>query len=373
VVKPRHSSYDAVVAGGGYFGVSIALALARQGHRVLLCEARGQLLERASYHNQARVHQGYHYPRSVLTALRSRVNFPRWVAAYPDCVIHDFESYYAIAQPHSKVTAPQFQRFMERIGAPLSPAPARVAGLFNPALIEQVWTVREYAFDAAKLRTMLEKELATAQVECCLNTTATHAAEQGGRLTLTLEQEDGPCQVEARHIFNTTYSQLNRLLSASHLPIIPLKHELAEMALVTVPEPLRKMGITVMCGPYFSLMPFPPRGLHTLSHVRYTPHGAWQDHGQPSPLADAFEAGRRPASRFRHMLADSQRYLPLLSECRQVDSLWEIKTVLPASEEDDSRPILFRRDCGLKNLHCVMGAKIDNIFDILDECRFFAA
>ena len=26
-----------------------------------------------------------------------------------------------------------------------------------------------------------------------------------------------------------------------------------------------------MCGPFFSAMPFPARGLHTLSHVRYTP------------------------------------------------------------------------------------------------------
>jgi hypothetical protein len=49
------------------------------------------------------------------------------------------------------------------------------------------------------------------------------------------------------------------------------------MALVEVPEPVRGLGITVMCGPFFSVMPFPPRGLHTLSHVRYTPHEAWSD------------------------------------------------------------------------------------------------
>jgi glycine/D-amino acid oxidase-like deaminating enzyme len=372
-MPPRHSSYDAVVVGGGYFGCSLALALAEQGHRVLVCEAGGQLLGRASYHNQARVHQGYHYPRSVLTALRSRVNFPRWVAAYPECIVDDFDKYYAVARPHSKVTASQFERFMQRIGAPLAPAPAAVVKLFDPALIEQVWTVREYAFDAVKLRLMLETRLAAAGVECCLHTTATHVRENGGRLALSLAHADGPCEVEGRHVFNTTYSQLNRLLNASRLPTIRLKHEVTEMALVTVPEPLAKSGVTVMCGPYFSLMPFPARGLHTLSHVRYTPHGSWQDHGEIHAAGAAFEAGARPASHFRHMLADSRRYLPLLAGCRQVDSLWEIKTVLPASEEDDSRPILFRRDFGLKNLHCVMGAKIDNIFDVLDECRSFAA
>ena len=179
--------------------------------------------------------------------------------------------------------------------------------------------------------------------------------------------------VEGGHVFNATYAQLNEILSASGLPAVPLKQELTEMALVEVPEALRKIGVTVMCGPYFSLMPFPARGLHTLSHVRYTPHLDWQDRGQPSASAAAFAAGVRPASAFRHMLADTRRYLPILGGCVQKDSLWEIKTVLPASEEDDSRPILFRRDCGLPNLHCVMGAKIDNLFDVLDECQTFAA
>ena len=33
--------------------------------------------------------------------------------------------------------------------------------------------------------------------------------------------------------------------------------------------------------------------------------------------------------------------------------------MLPSSETDDSRPILFRKHVGLPNLHCILGAKID--------------
>ena len=68
------------------------------------------------------------------------------------------------------------------------------------------------------------------------------------------------------------------------------------------------------------------------------------------------------------MRSDAQRYLPMLGECRQVDSLWEVKTILPSSELADSRPILYRRDAGMARLHCVMGAKIDNVFDAVEEC-----
>ena len=71
-------------------------------------------------------------------------------------------------------------------------------------------------------------------------------------------------------------------------------------------------------------------------------------------------------SNYPHMIRDAQRYLPSLRDCRYVDSIWEVKTVLPRSEVDDSRPILFAKDHGLKNLICILGGKIDNIYDMLD-------
>ena len=72
-------------------------------------------------------------------------------------------------------------------------------------------------------------------------------------------------------------------------------------------------------------------------------------------------------SYYVHMLKDAKRYMPVLKECKYFDSIWEIKTILPQSEVDDSRPILFRRDEKLVNVISVMGGKIDNIFDIRDK------
>ena len=63
------------------------------------------------------------------------------------------------------------------------------------------------------------------------------------------------------------------------------------------------------------------------------------------------------------MKTDAARYLPILSECQYERSLWEVKTVLPRSETDDSRPILCKFNYGIKGLHCVMGGKIDNVYD----------
>ena len=88
--------------------------MAGRADRVSLIEAGTQLLGRASFANQARVHAGYHYPRSILTALRSSVNFTRFCSTYAEAVESDFVSLYAIARD-SKVTAAQFAKLKDVI------------------------------------------------------------------------------------------------------------------------------------------------------------------------------------------------------------------------------------------------------------------
>jgi len=343
---------DAVVIGGGFFGCSIALYLKQRLKSVVLIEQEPALFQHASYVNQARIHAGYHYPRSLYTAYRSRVNVESFVKDYPECVVSNFTKLYAIARHHCKVSPHQFERFCSLIGAPLKPAPARLGKLFNPALIEAVYEVQEYAFDSDILRDSLRKRLDREGVELMLNTRL-DAVEPGPRLLLN----DGR-ELEARYVFNCTYAGLNRFCKT------PLKFELAEIALIQPPEELRELGITVMCGPFFSTMPFPPRGLHSLSHVRYTPHYAWT--GQD---LDPYQVLRQHTkeSHALHMLKDARRYAPTLAGATIVDSLFEVKTLLVQNEIDDGRPILMERNATIPGVYAVMGGKIDNIYDVMDE------
>lgn len=365
----RTPEYDAVIVGGGFFGASLASHLAQdRGLRVVLFEQADALLERASYANQARVHNGYHYPRSLLTALRCRINFPHFVDEFSDCIFDDFEKTYAIARTFSKVTAEQFRTFCQRIGAPLSPAPPAVKRLFDADRIEEVFTAREICFDAVRLRDRMITRLDDAAVTVELGAEVLAVRESAPReIEVTWRRAGEERRTTTATVFNCTYSRLNRLLVGSGLTPLRLKHELTEMPLVEVPPELANRGVTVMCGPYFSLMPFPPRGLHTLSHVRYTPHCAWND-GPDEPWLDPDVVLReRPRhSHFPHMVRDAARYMPAIAECKQVDSIWEVKTVLPRSEVDDSRPVLYKADRGLPGLTSVLGAKIDNIYDVME-------
>lgn len=369
VYEVNSTDADAVIIGGGFYGAAIAVYLAKQRglHRVILLEKEAKLLSRASHHNQARVHNGYHYPRSFTTAFRSRINLPKFVAEWPDAVRKDFTKLYAIASRNSKVTARQFERFCREIGANIQPAAPRLQNLFEPRLIETVFQVEEYVFDSTVLAAWASKELFESGVEVRLSSKAVAISrdQDRGLVVSTLADNGGAGSLKCRYVFNCTYSGLNQLAGEFPGTQTDLKHEVTEMALIKVPSVMKNIGVTVMDGPFFSIMPFPARGLHTLSHVRYTPHFSWWDEAGKDPYKKLDQY--KQESRVDRMIRDVGRYMPSVFDAKYVDSLFEVKTILQKNEGDDGRPILFERHSELKGCYSVLGGKIDNIFDVLEQ------
>ena len=356
---------DYLVIGGGFYGCALAAFLRSVSAKVMLVEAAPELLTRASRVNQARVHTGFHYPRSALTAVKSMVLHQRFAADFPDAVVDDFTMLYAVARQRTKVSAKRFHRMFHDMGAPIEPASPSQAALFNPAFVDQAFACREYAFDYSVLRRQLAARLDALDVDLRLATTVESIADTGSAAVARLS--DGQ-EVAAGTIFNVTYSQINNLLGTAGLAPVGLKHELAEIALVEVPPELAQHGITVIDGPFMSCMPYPAAGLHSLTHVRFTPHASWTDHGA-GESAYRYMESLHPISHHRHMLLDSQRYIPALAEARWDRSLFEVKTVLTKNEKDDGRPILFHRQPADSRIVSVMGGKIDNIYDLFDLMR----
>jgi glycine/D-amino acid oxidase-like deaminating enzyme len=360
---------DAVIIGGGFYGAAIAIYLAKQRglRRIVLIERESALLTRASYNNQARIHNGYHYPRSFTTAYRSRVNLPKFVRDLPDAVKHDFIKLYAIARRNSKVTAKQFERFCREIGAKIQPAEPALRALFEPRLIEDVFLAEEFVFDATKLASWAARELKECGVQIRLETMVTTISkESNGTLQVAVRPNHETDQlVSCRYVFNCTYSGLNQFKGDFPGTRTGLKQEITEMALIQVPPVLQDLGITVMDGPFFSIMPFPARTLHTLSHVRYTPHLHWNDEQgiDPYKKLEYYEG----ETRVDRMIRDVGRYLPAMLDTKYIDSLFEVKTVLVKNEADDGRPILFEKHSELPGCYSILGGKIDNIYDVLEK------
>jgi len=362
-------TYNTIIVGGGFYGLSVALFLRDELNinNILVIEKESSLMSRASYVNQARVHNGYHYPRSLLTAYRSHVNFSRFVKEHKKAIKSNFPKYYAISSHLSKINARQFEGFVRKIGAEIDDAPKQVSGLFNNLLIEKVYSVKEYAFDSHKLRDILLARIAeddAIQIHTEEEILALKKSTQN-----SIEVKTNITEYKAQFVLNCAYSQINTLHRKSKLPVVPLKHEITEMCLVKLPPELKNFSVTVMDGPFFSIMPFPTTPYHTLSHVRYTPHTSWVDDKDRAPEIEdphRYFSDLAFKTNFRQMAADVSRYVPALANIKYAKSIWEVKTVLMKSEKDDSRPILFRSDFGLPGYVCIMGGKLDNIYDVFE-------
>jgi glycine/D-amino acid oxidase-like deaminating enzyme len=350
--EPPHC--DALVIGAGFYGAEVALELKRQGlKRVVLVEREPDILRRASYVNQARVHNGYHYPRSLSTAERSRANFEAFVVDYAHAVHLGMESVYAIAR-ESRVSAAQFEAFCKTIRSPCRVAPRRISDLFDASLIEEVFVTREFVFNARILKERLDSQLAAADVDLRLGTEARvlGATESGVEVLVAGEIE------RAAYVFNCTYADIEFAGVGLKTPV---KRELTELVLFSPPSPIDGLAITVMDGPFFSAIPFPAAGLYSLSHVRYTPH--------ESSVAGADEPLVPVRSHRNAMIRDAQRYLPALAGARIVESLFEIKAVLSRNEADDGRPILIEQHEAAPRIFSILGSKIDNIYEVKEFLR----
>ena len=356
--------FDFVIIGGGFYGASLALYLRSISKNICLIETEEELLTRASRVNQARVHTGFHYPRSFVTGYRSLALHQRFITDFPDAIVDDFKMLYAVARRRSKVSAGRFYRMYAEMGAPIQQATREEAALFSAELIENVFECREFAFDYTVLRGRLLERMERYGIEMMLGTSV-ESIDEGNRspeLALSTGEE-----IRAGFVFNVTYSAINQILTRAKLPLAPLKHEFTEVALVVPPSALNGYGVTVMDGPFFSAMPYPAEDLYSLTHVRYTPQFSWVDKDVASPGSRL--PSFTPESHVQHMILDAQRYLPCMKETRWVRSIYDTKTVLIRNEGDDGRPILFQRQPNTSRIISVMGGKVDNIYDLFELMR----
>lgn len=358
---------DYVVIGGGFYGCCLALFLRSVSPSVTLVEAGDTIMTRASRINQARLHSGFHYPRSMMTALKSQKLCHRFALDFPDAILSDFQMLYAIARHRSKISAGRFRKMFDNMRATISPATPGEEALFDDSRIEAVFRVQEHAFDYSVLANLLGARLAENDIDVRLSTKVLRIGDDLSASHAVVHLCDGS-EILAKQVFNVTYSQMNHLLQNSKLPLAHLKHEVTELVLIEPPEEVRNYAVTVMDGHFFSLMPYPAARKYSLTHVKYTPHMSWIDQLMPISPYEALEIVPKE-SRAKHMILDAARYMPCIGRVRGEHSIFGVKTVLAKNENDDGRPILIHEQPSGGRVTSVLGSKIDNIYDLFSHLR----
>ncbi len=306
------------VIGGGVYGCTIAVDLARTGEHVELFEARTDLLEGTTWRTPARLHSGYHYPRSEQTAITARDTAAQFAERYQPAIRKGVGHHYVIA-PGSKVSATDYLAFCERLDLPYTQVQSEhVHGA------ELVLQVPEAFIDMDVLRRLLRRDLTQAGVLVHLGVSVTEL--DGFDL-----------------IVWATYG----------VPWVrPLRYEVCEVAFLELGR-YNGESYVVMDGEFSSL---DPRGrLYTLYDVVHSVHhvseGTTPD--IPSEYMSLIKRPGRirssPLSHLNAMVESASRFLRCLEPhgmglAIYHGSMWSIRAVLPNVDATDTRPTLVERD-----------------------------
>lgn len=367
--------YDKVIIGGGLYGLYSALYCGKKNEKVLVLEYDDDFFKRATYINQARVHKGYHYPRSFSTAIKSAGYFQKFLDDFGFCVNSKFEKIYATSSDFSLTNAEEFKKFCQNAGIMCNPLP--IENYFNPNCVDGAFLCEEYTYDAHILLEYFLKEIVKyPNIELVTSARIQNVA-QNDKEWVIYEKNKG--DIITPFVLNATYASVNQILKKFNKEYEPfkIKYELCEIILCKAHEELQDKGITVMDGPFFSIMPFGKTGYHSLTAVSSTPHYTSysyfpefkcqkqsNDFCSPDQLGNCNDCNAKPQSAWPYMSTLAKKYLKSDFEFEYVKSLFSMKPILQAAEIDDSRPTVIKVFSKEPVFISVLSGKINTVYDL---------
>ena len=323
--KPR-----VAVLGGGIFGVSCANELGAFCD-VTLFERHDELLGEASTLNQWRYHHGFHYPRSVEMIREIQECRPEFETVYGEAIEPDVESYYAVAKGGRTITRERYLHICESMRLDFIEAPPP-PGILDTEKVSLCLRTGESVFSADRLRSVMQRKLSGLPNVAVAKSTEVVEAEllSDGRKLLSFRSGDRNRSDVFDYVVNATYANRNRLALWLNFPVKPLRFDLLELLVLEVPMP--NVSITILDGPFTSIVSMAEKNRFSLSHIQQSVHmSATPPDGLP-PM------WRQPASNRDNLMRHAMRYLPILAEARVLESRFGTRTVHATPEDIDGRP-----------------------------------
>jgi hypothetical protein len=368
-------TYDKIIIGAGLYGLYSAEFCGKRGQNVLVLEYDDKPFMRATYINQARVHMGYHYPRSYSTAIKSAGYFERFNKDYDFCIHSEFEKIYATSQNFSWTNAEQFEKFCR--DSDIRCESINSNKYFKDNMCDGTFITTEYTYDAEILKEHLIKEIKKyTNIDIVYNARIDIINKEGKFYKVKLKNNQ---EYKTEFLLNATYASVNQILDKLDFEPFKIKYELCEIILCKINDKLKDVGITVMDGPFFSIMPFGKTGYHSLTSVTFTPHVTSFDslptfecqnksegYCSPKQLGNCNYCPAKPKSAWTYMSNLAKKYLRDDLEFEYAGSLFSMKPILKASEIDDSRPTVIKKFSTNPTFVSVLSGKINTVYD-LDE------
>ncbi|MEI6304736.1 MAG: FAD-dependent oxidoreductase [Candidatus Taylorbacteria bacterium] len=317
------------ILGGGIFGTCIAAELGKFCE-VDLFEKNSDLMQEGSFVNQFRHHKGYHYPRSDETVLDIQQSSNDFEKVFKKAIIDTSKTYYGLAKHGSMVNAKQFLAFCRRHRLPYKKAfPPKE--MLSREVMDLSIEVPEPNYHHAIMKTLVKSRLANVPaVKVLYDTLVTGCRlDSSGKKDISFKRRGHEKKKSFDIVINATYANLNRFADWVGFDKYPIRVDLAEVLIVRLPiEPL---SITVIDGPFATLMPTGNPNEFTLYHVkesiidRYVPTDG---------LVKKIGPGK---TRQQIIFDESLKLFPILKRAEIVESRIVHRGVQAYHEHDDSR------------------------------------
>lgn len=373
--------FDKIIIGAGLYGLYSAYYCGKNKEAILVLEYDDSAFKRATFINQARVHNGYHYPRSFSTAIKSAHYFKRFNDDFGFSILTKFDQVYATSSEFSWSDANQFQKFCEAAGIKCEEVPTK--RFFKDGYCDGAYLTEEYTYDAQILKKFFIEKIAEMPNVKIQYAARIKAIENNGE-EFEIELSDRT-KVKSSFILNATYASVNQIQNMLGYDHFRIKYELCEIILCNVNDKLRDTGLTVMDGPFFSIMPFGKTGYHSLTAVTFTPHKACKESlphfncmerskgfCTPLQLGNCNDCPAKPESAWPYMSNLARKYMrdDLVFEFDH--TLFSMKPILLASEIDDSRPTVIKIFSAKPTFVSVLSGKINTVYDLNDILEYGA-
>lgn len=344
------------VIGCGIFGALVSLELARRGTHVKLFERNIDVLQGASLNNQNRLHLGYHYPRDETTAIQCIEGFQRFKDKFSGCVSKGFPNAYFIASEGSHTNAADYRSFLERVGLAYHEIDIEE---FVPRVtnVDIGVSTAETVYDSRLLAGKIAEMLSAEKVQLVLSMEVEKVRREGDIYTLYSKTE---CLGKFDFVVNCTYANHNKFNEDLGVPSPVFQYEYTLVPIIRWGQ--ERCGITVMDGPFMTVLPFGKSDDFLLYHVRHAVVETIVADHLPSHWLDK-EAS--PAScidkvaLYQTTLNACTEFIPALGTAELIGFLEGPRIVVADTDDtDERRSIVANRDN--QGFWSVLSGKIDH-------------
>ena len=321
------------IIGAGWYGCHLAYAFKKKGIDVKIFEKNSKIFNEASFYNQNRLHNGFHYPRSFKTRLQSKRGFRLFNIYYPELISNMDLSLYAIAENKSIIDFQTYKSIMSSSELSFEDVSESVPIALNN--IEGVIDTNEKIIDSEKSKLFFENKLEGIIIK-------------ENKISIN---EINKLKIDGYKIIDCTWNKI-------------FSNKLFYYESTIIFKYLRKyqtnFGLTIMDGLFSSIYPIDKK-YATLSDVEYTPFF------KTSSYTNAYKAIQKITSDKindirKNMENKIINYFPQFNEHFEfVEPIFSVKTKKLDNNSDDRSSYLMKLD---ENIYSVFSGKIDTIFDI---------